>query len=214
MLAKISSEVQEFCACKGSKCSKLKGFCACKGLRCCKFYACKGSKILYFRRSCGARAQNAVISRGLAPARAQHTRFSACKGPSCSYFPRGYARRNSKYFNYFQDFAHARVQFGMLLTANGPPPHPKNPNPQTFPQLQLLDRVFAMPRNGFPRFCACKAPNAAISWDLCMQERDVLHFPGLCARKGSKCCSKKCFTLHGFCARKGASTCSPNAVNS
>ena len=43
------------------------------------------------------------------------------------------------------------------------------------------------------------------AWILCMQELDVLHFPWLCARKGSKCCSK-CFTSQGLCARKG-STC-------
>ena len=46
----------------------------------------------------------------------------------------------------------------------------------------------------------------SISRILCMQEPQMLlHFPGLCARKGSKCCSKS-VTLQGFCARKG-STC-------
>ena len=38
---------------------------------------------------------------------------------------------------------------------------------------------------------------------LCMQELNVLHFPGLRVRKGSKCCTKR-FTFQ--CARKG-STC-------
>ena len=41
-----------------------------------------------------------------------------------------------------------------------------------------------------------QAPNAAFPGILRMQELDVLHFPGLCGRKGSKCCT--------FCARKGA----------
>ena len=76
------------------------------------------------------------------------------------------------------------------------------------------------------RVCACRNSKCFNFQDLaifkvfCMQGSIYLQFPGIlchagarrvslsravCARKGSKCCSK-CFTFQGFCARKG-STC-------